>query len=118
MCIRDRRDRYWLLRGGAFLARKLWGVRGALWRREPIGKITFFIHNFMDANCLDPERIRNCSFMVMTADGPVSMCAHNARRDAYVLKPVRMGPGGERVFDPATGRVTRKGEATTGPGAA
>jgi MoaA/NifB/PqqE/SkfB family radical SAM enzyme len=105
------RNPYWLLRGGAFLARKLWDVRGALWRREPIGKITFFIHNFMDADCLDPERIRNCSFMVMTADGPVSMCAHNARRDAYVLKPVPMDPGGQKLFDPRTGFVTKRGDA-------
>jgi len=109
------RHPYWLLRGGAFLVRKLWAVRGAFFRREPLGKITFFIHNFMDANCLDPERIRNCSFMVMTADGPVSMCAHNARRDAYVLKPVQIGPRDDNVFDPATGRITRREEATAGP---
>ena len=61
-------------RGGVFLLRKLWSVRRALWRRERIGKITFFIHNFMDAAHLDPERISNCSFMVRTEDGPVSMC--------------------------------------------
>src|SRR5262249_37780223 len=53
----------WLLRGGAFVARKLWEVRGPLWRRERVGKLTIFIHNFMDAEALDPERIRNCSFM-------------------------------------------------------
>ena len=42
----------------------------------------------MDAGNLDQERIDACSFMVMTADGPVSMCAHNARRDEYILKPI------------------------------
>ncbi len=51
---------------------------------------TFFIQNFMDADALDPERIADCSFMVMTDDGPVSMCAHNARRDDYRLKPLAL----------------------------
>ena len=95
---------YWLLRGGAFLARKLWAVRKELWRRQRVGKITFFVHNFMDADALDPERVRNCSFMIMTADGPVSMCEHNARRDDYILKPLPL-PGRPAVaFDPRTGR--------------
>jgi 7,8-dihydro-6-hydroxymethylpterin dimethyltransferase len=56
--------------------------------RGKIHKLSFFIQNFMDADALDPERIQACSFMVMTADGPVSMCAHNARRDAFILKPL------------------------------
>jgi pyruvate-formate lyase-activating enzyme len=68
------KDPYWLWHGGVFLAAKLWESRRGLWRRERIGKITFFIHNFMDSSALDPERIRNCSFMVMTDEGPVSMC--------------------------------------------
>ena len=96
---------YWLLRGGAFLIRKLWTIRGALWRRERVGKITFFIHNFMDSAALDEERIRNCSFMVWTADGPVSMCAHNARRDDYVARPVLLDAASGAAFDPRTGRV-------------
>ncbi len=98
------RNPYWLLRGGAFLARKLWSARGPLLRRRPIGKITFFIHNFMDASALDPERIRNCSFMVMTEDGPVSMCEHNSRRDAYILKPIAL-PGAAGVWNPLDGRA-------------
>lgn len=77
------RNPYWLVKGGTFLLRKLWSVRRELWRRERISKITFFIHNFMDAAHLDPERIRNCSFMVMTGEGPVSMCEVNARRDDF-----------------------------------
>ena len=93
---------YWLVRGGAFLARKLWSVRKPLWRREKIGKITFFVHNFMDAAALDPERLRNCAFMIMTAEGPVSMCEHNARRDDYILKPMGL-PGRPLAFDPRTG---------------
>ena len=42
----------------------------------------------MDANALEQDRIDACSFMVMTADGPVSMCEHNAHRDDYILKPL------------------------------
>ncbi|MGH9365674.1 MAG: radical SAM protein [Thermoanaerobaculia bacterium] len=101
------RNPYWLVRGGAFLLRKLWPVRRQLWRRERIGKITFFIHNFMDAAHLDPERIRNCSFMVMTGEGPVSMCEVNARRDAFILPPIALPgtPGARRQFDPRTGRI-------------
>jgi hypothetical protein len=100
---------HWVLRGGAFLLRKAWALRGALSRGQRIGKITFFIHSFMDADALDAERLRNCAFMVMTEDGPVSMCAHNARRDAFLFKPVAHGPGGEKLFDPRTGTISAKG---------
>lgn len=55
-----------------------------------VNKLTFFVQNFMDANHLDDERIGACSFMVMTADGPVSMCEHNARRDDFILKPLEV----------------------------
>ena len=100
------RNPFWLLRGGRFLAGKLWSLRRALWRRERIDKITFFIHNFMDSGALDPERIRNCSFMVMTDDGPVSMCEHNSRRDDFILKPFRVAtPEGKGLWDPRSGRV-------------
>ncbi len=100
------RNPYWLLRGGAFLVRKLWSARRELWRRERIGKITFFIHNFMDAKELDPERIRNCSFVVMTDDGPVSMCEHNSRRDAYILKPITLPTvSGPAVWNPLDGSL-------------
>ncbi len=90
---------FWLLRGGAFLVKKLWPVRREILAGKRIGKITFFIHSFMDAGCLDAERLRNCSFMVMTEGGPVSMCEVNSRRDDYILGPaswVRAGaaPGG------------------------
>jgi hypothetical protein len=75
----------WVLRGGAFLAKKLWPARRELLAGKRIGKMTFFIHSFMDADCLDSERIRNCAFMVMTGDGPVSMCEVNSRRDDFIL---------------------------------
>ena len=60
----------------------------------------------MDASALDPERIRNCSFMVMTEDGPVSMCEHNSRRDDFILRPIALH-GGAGHFEPLTGRTLR-----------
>lgn len=51
-------------------------------------KLTIFVQNFMDAKHLEDDRIDACSFMVMTAEGPVSMCKHNAKRDDYILKPL------------------------------
>jgi len=104
------RNPNWLLRGGAFLVRKLWSARRELWRRERVGKITFFIHNFMDAKELDPERIRNCSFMVMTDDGPVSMCEHNSRRDDYILRPITLPTvSGPAVWSPLDGTLRAPG---------
>ena len=54
-----------------------------------IDKLSFFVQNFMDANALEQDRIDACSFMVMTSEGPVSMCYHNAHRDDYILQPLR-----------------------------
>jgi hypothetical protein len=54
--------------------------------RGRVNKLSFFIHNFMDACDLDPERIKACTFMAATQDGPISMCLHNARRDQYILR--------------------------------
>jgi len=56
--------------------------------RGRVHKLSFFMQNFMDADGLEQERIDACSFMVMTADGPVSMCEHNARRDDFILQPL------------------------------
>ncbi|MBX2848044.1 MAG: radical SAM protein [Acidiferrobacterales bacterium] len=53
-----------------------------------IHKLTFFVQNFMDANELDQARVDACSFMVMTDQGPVSMCQHNAQRDDFILRPL------------------------------
>jgi hypothetical protein len=96
---------YWLFRGGAFLLGKLWEARRELSSGEKIRKISFFVHDFMDADALDPERIRNCGFMIMTDRGPVSMCEHNARRDAFILSPVRVPGSSGAAFDPRTGSV-------------
>ncbi len=56
--------------------------------RGKVHKLSFFMQNFMDANELVQERIDACSFMVMTAEGPVSMCEHNAKRDDFILQPL------------------------------
>ena len=58
--------------------------------RGQVTQLTFFVQNFMDASELQQERIDACSFMVMTAEGPVSMCQHNASRDDYILKPLQI----------------------------
>jgi len=55
--------------------------------RGQVHKLSFFMQNFMDANELAQERVHACSFMVMTAEGPVSMCEHNAKRDDFILTP-------------------------------
>lgn len=56
-------------------------------------KLTFYVHNFMDAGALDAKRCEACVFMTMTSDGPISMCVHNAKRDAFILQPVKMSDG-------------------------
>jgi pyruvate-formate lyase-activating enzyme len=76
--------------------------------RGRVHKLTLFTHNFMDACQLDAERIDACVFMAMTQDGPLSMCAFNARRDEFLLRPLataagpwqplRQLPGGDRTF--------------------
>jgi 7,8-dihydro-6-hydroxymethylpterin dimethyltransferase len=56
--------------------------------RGKVHKLTLFTHNFMDACDLEAGRIDACVFMAMTQDGPLSMCAYNAQRDNYLLKPL------------------------------
>ena len=75
--------------------------------RGKIGKISYFIHSFMDARALERERCDACSFMVMTAEGPISMCVHNGKRDDYLLQPARLETGQViRFWNPVTGAVT------------
>jgi hypothetical protein len=102
----------WLARNPAmwgkvsrWLARKGWQMRkDLLASRGTVNKLSFFIHNFMDACDLDEGRIDACAFMVATADGPVSMCLHNAQRDRHVLKPVEVRGGSViRFWHPLTG---------------
>lgn len=104
------------------LAGLAWNIRREIVSRPlRIGKLSFFVHDFMDASALDRERCDACSFMVMTPGGPMSMCVHNAKRDDYLLVPAKV-QNGNRVlfFDPVTGllqdqiprklavRITRK----------
>ncbi len=96
------------LRAAGWLARKLWHARLDLVRaRGRAHKLSFFIHDFMDACRLEPDRIEACVFAAATADGPISMCLHNAKRDAFILQHVRLG--GEPIgkfWNPLTGTET------------
>jgi uncharacterized radical SAM superfamily Fe-S cluster-containing enzyme len=91
-----------LVQGLPFLARHVWRMKWDLLRSGfRVHKLSFMIHDFMHASCLDQERIGNCSFMVMTPDGPVSMCLHNAYRDHYITKEFQVQTNGqEQVFNP------------------
>lgn len=75
--------------------------------------MSFMIHNFMDACRLERERIDACIFHTATAEGTLSMCLHNARRDELTLAPIRMADGywdpltGRQGAEPATGRAVQ-----------
>jgi tetraether lipid synthase len=93
-----------------WVARKSWQMKGGLVRSAgKVDKISFFIHNFMDACRLERERVDACIFPVATGDGPVSMCLHNARRDQHLLKPVPLARG-QRIgfWNPLTGRIENR----------
>ncbi|MBS0420963.1 MAG: radical SAM protein [Proteobacteria bacterium] len=98
-----------VIRAAGWFGRKLWRMkRDLIAARGRVYKLSFVIHNFMDACHLDPERIRACVFMAATADGPVSMCLHNAHRDASILRPVRLRKAdGDWFWNPLSGRLTR-----------
>lgn len=84
-----------------------------LWRAGgQVHRLSFFVQNFMDADNLDEERVQACSFMAMTADGPVSMCAHNARRKEFIRKPfeIKSRDGHVVTFDPLA-KANRKRQA-------
>ena len=93
--------RHWasVLRWGAA---KAWQMRAGLAAgRGRIKTLSFLIHGFMDAGALERERIDACVFKTMTAEGPVSMCLHNAKRDSFILQPVRVWtPQGARLWQP------------------
>jgi hypothetical protein len=72
--------------------------------RGRVHKLSFFIHNFMHACQLDRERIEACVFMAVTTDGPISMCLHNAKRDSFILEPVKLKTAtGETLWHPMRG---------------
>jgi hypothetical protein len=71
-----------------------WRLRADLWAaRGRVHKLTLFTHNFMDACRLDAGRLDACVFMAITQDGPLSMCAFNARRDEFLLRPLNTSQG-------------------------
>ena len=90
----------------ARFARLAWTERRDLIAaRGRLDKLTFFVHNFMDSSQLDHQRCDACSFMVMTAEGPMSMCVHNAKRDDYLLVPATVQRADKLLyFNPANGR--------------
>ncbi|MGH8629146.1 MAG: radical SAM protein [Burkholderiales bacterium] len=88
---------------GRFLS-KAW--RDLLIARGRIGKLSFHLHNFQDAQRLDAERCAACTFMVMTPDGPLSMCIHNAKRDDYLLVPTQVEKEGViKFWNPVSGQL-------------
>lgn len=99
----------------AFVARQAWRMRRDLVKsRGRVHKLSFFIHNFMDAENLERDRCESCIYMVATAQGPISMCVHNARRDAHILKPIPLATDdGERLWDPLTGATRDAGDPVT-----
>lgn len=86
-----------------WLARKAWRMKGdVIAARGRARKLSFFIHNFMDACHLEQERLDACVFTVASPGGHVSMCAHNARRDEHLLRPIAVRGG---YWDAASGRT-------------
>jgi 7,8-dihydro-6-hydroxymethylpterin dimethyltransferase len=89
-------------------------MAGLVWRERrdfiaakgKIGKISFFVHNFMDSSQLEKDRCDACSFMVMTPEGPMSMCVHNAKRDEYLLVASKVQRENKIMFfNPANGQL-------------
>lgn len=89
------------------VARLAWRARKALLAaRGRVGKLSFFVHNFMDACHLENDRVTACSFMAMTPEGPLSMCLHNAKRDDYLLVPAQVRQESKIMFwDPVSGAL-------------
>ena len=105
---------HWIIRHPGIVFPGLRWAAGKAWRmrkdllasRGRIHQLSFLTHNFMDAGCLQRDRIEACVLKVMTRDGPLSMCQHNARRDAYILQPVMLHPGNSRGYwQPLTGEI-------------
>ena len=96
----------WLLPTALRLALSKAWRRDLVAARGKVSKISFFIHNFMSACSLERDRVAACAFMVATADGPISMCLHNARRDDFLLRPLPIRQRASAIFwNPVTGRL-------------
>jgi 7,8-dihydro-6-hydroxymethylpterin dimethyltransferase len=96
------------LRGAVWLGGKMWRARTDLVRaRGRVDKLSFFIHDFMDACLLEKERIDACVFAAATNGGPISMCLHNAKRDVFILHPVALNTGESVTFwNPLSREIT------------
>ncbi|MCU0868435.1 MAG: radical SAM protein [Burkholderiales bacterium] len=97
-----------------------------------VGKLTFFVHGFMDAHALEQERLDTCVFIAATPAGFMSMCEFNARRDSILLPvqardgvPPRADVRAEHVYPVrflrgrprARALETRRDRTAVGPGA-
>ena len=84
--------------------------------RGQVNQLTFLVQNFMDAKELVQERVDACSFMVMTEQGPVSMCKHNANRDDYILTPfeITRTDGSKIKYEPLKSSLLSKNNRTVG----
>ena len=91
-----------------YAARKLWRMRRDLKCGRP-SKLSFFIHNFMDAEGVDRARCESCVFMAAGRDGPVSMCVYNARREGEITAPIAAG---DRQWNPLNGAYGADGTIT------
>ena len=100
-----------------WLVRRTWQAKSDLWAaRGRVNKLSFVIHNFMAACRLEGDRVDACAFMAMTGRGPISMCLHNAKRDAFILAPVGLsGPEGDRFWNPLSGEPMEKSAGTHRP---
>lgn len=94
-----------------FFARKLWTMKWNILKGRKVRKLSFFAQNFMDASSLEVDRIHACSFMVMTPQGPISMCMHNAKRDDYILQPIALKS--KEVWQPLTGKTDASSKKET-----
>jgi hypothetical protein len=91
------------LAGVGWVLKWVWKARKNLAAaRGQVHKLTVFTHNFMDACQLDPQRVDACVFMAITQDGPLSMCAYNAQRESYLLRPL---PTREGLWQPLDKRA-------------
>ena len=88
-----------------YAGRLVWRMKGDLFKaKAQVRKQSYFIHNFMGASNLEKCRIDTCSFVVMTHDGPISMCMHNAKRDDFILKPFKVEKEA-KYWNPLTGQL-------------
>lgn len=89
--------------------KKMWVLRSALIRGHKPHRLSFFIHNFMDAEKLERGRCESCVFMVATANGPLSMCVHNAKRDQMISQSVPEKDG-QKAWNPLEKNILNKEE--------